>query len=144
MIRVGMQMKYGIVLVVSALSVLNSSARELLIITNEKRVMEICTEAIRTEHQALGFEKDEAFDLVQLTYQYVPGRPIDGEVLQVVIDQRRPFDVDAEKIGAVIKTTSKRHRFVVMLTKHGQVKSITRSENSSYTMGQALPGDGTK
>ena len=81
MIRVGMQMKYGIVLVVSALSVLNSSARELLVITNEKRMMEICTEAIRTEHQALGFEKDEAFDLVQLTYQYVPGRPIDGEVL---------------------------------------------------------------
>ncbi|MFT5122525.1 MAG: hypothetical protein ACI9TH_002769 [Kiritimatiellia bacterium] len=139
-----MHMKVGIATLLIALSLLTStvSARELLVITNEKRTMEICEAAIRAEHKNLAFKEEDLFDMVQLTYQLIADRPIGGELLQVVIDQRRPFDIQVEIIGEVSKTLIKKNRFVLVLTKHGVVTSVTHSENIGYTMDEALPASG--
>ena len=113
---------------------MHSHAEELLILSNHERLVSVSIDAVTNKFSYLRLEKDQ-FEINKITYQYVPAKVMNDELIEVVIDYKIPIKEEQEKFGEIIKIAEIRRRFVIILGVKGDVKQVSEKTTKAYRAG---------
>ena len=114
-----------------------ADAADLLVLANHEAIQKTSATAVVEQYEHLKLDPNQ-FELVMVTYQYLPTKTMNQELIEVVIDYQIPIKEETEKIGKVIKVVVTKRRFVVTAGIKGYIKQIVDKTIKSYKVDDVI------